>query len=140
MNNKQLMKISSLVLLSTISLSGYATSHGTVTTDSAPIQQQTYSISSIDSGRATLSSVRATKRKGGHAVTGNVRIKTMQRHLMRLPGKIIIELKSADGEVLETVKARFHQMFGHSKVAHFDGILKTMPPAGSQIVVRHTVQ
>jgi hypothetical protein len=48
-----------------------------------------------------------------------------------------IELKDANGEVLESVKARFSRKFSTSKAARLNGTLKTVPPVGSTIVITH---
>ena len=136
MKNRQLITISTLILLGSLSLNSYATSHNVMSGNVNPVQQG-YSVHSVDSGRAALSSTSVIKRKNGYSVTGDVRIKTMQRHILRLPGNITIELKNAKGEVLESIKARYHRKYGASKASHFDGMLKTTPPAGSTIVVTH---
>ena len=138
MKNKKLAAIATFILLSQWSLASYATSHNMMNMQTSSKSHAGYSIHSIDSGRAALSLVKSTKRKGGYMVTGNVRIKTMQRRLLRLPGKVTIELKNAKGDVLETVTAKFHQKFGASKAAHFDGMIKMSPPRGSIIVVTHS--
>ena len=137
MKNKQVIAISTLILLGSLNTNSYASSHNAILENTAQIQQG-YSVHSVDSSRATLSSTSVIKRKNGYSVTGDVRIKTMQRRILRLPGSITIELRNAKGEVLESIKARYHRKYGASKAAHFDGTLKTAPPDGSTIVVTHS--
>ena len=139
MKNKQLITISTLILLGSLSLSSHATSHNIIAGKVASIQRG-YSVHSVDSSRAALSSTSVIKRKNGYSVTGDVHIKTMQRRILRLPGSITIELKNTKGEILETVQARYHRKYGISKAAHFDGTLTTTPPDGSSIVVTHNNQ
>ena len=94
-------------------------------------------IHSVDSGAVMFSNVKVTKRKGGYKVTGDTKLRTSQRRVLKMPGYIMVTLKAADGSELESIKAKFHRKYGASKVGHFEAMLKTTPPAGSQITVEH---
>ncbi len=136
MKSKYLTVIIATTLLSGISLSSYASLHQTVY-EKTSNSQQSYRIHSVDSGRVAFSSIFVVKRKTGYVVRGDARIKTMQRRILRLPGSVSIELKNTNGDVLESIKAKFHRKFAVSKAAHFDGTLRTIPPTGSTIVITH---
>ena len=135
MKNKILTALSILILVSSIAPNAYAKSHDLAF--NGVMQQKGYSVHAINSGRASLSKVSVTQRKKGYVVTGNVHVKTMQRRILRIPGSITVCLKDSKGVVLETVTARLHRKFGMSKAAHFEATLKTVPPAGSSIIVSH---
>jgi len=136
MNHKKIINITTfittLILLSSISVSAYAISH-----DSSNDILKKIEIHSINSKAAKLSKISIFKRKTSYKVSGNVHIKTMQRRVLALPGYVSVELKNANGEILETAKARLHHKYGKSKVAHFDAVLKMTPPIGSSVVVTH---
>ena len=139
MKNKKLMNIatyiSTLILLSSISVSSYAMSHKMAKPAMKDLAKT--EIYSINSKAANLSNISIIKRKVGYAISGNVNINTMQRRVLKIPGYISIELKDGQGKILEVAKARLHHKYGKSKAAHFDGILKTTPPAGSKITIKH---
>lgn len=102
-----------------------------------PMQTTKIPIHTNSSKDVVFSDIRSSKSAKGIIVNGNVRKKISASKRARIPGHIHIILTSRDGEELETIKARTHRKYGNSKHWHFDGILKTLPPEGSVIVVKH---
>jgi hypothetical protein len=136
MKNKSILITICGVLLFTNINTTYAISHNNIPQKSAS-SSIAYSVHAIGSGAASLSAISVHKGKTAYVISGNVRIKTMQRRILRLPGYIHIELKSKEGKVLETIKVRMHRKYGVSKAAHFDAVLKSTPPVGSTIIITH---
>lgn len=139
MNKKQktLSLISAVLFSLTASFSSYAVE------PTAPIKQapvtpaKGYTITSIDSNKIAFSRVKSSKGKNGYNVTGDTKLKTMQHRVIRLPGYILVTLKAANGTEIESIKARHYKKFSGSKAGHFDAVIKTTPPDGSQIIVTH---
>ena len=141
MKNKSIITICTVLLFSSININSYAASHLSMNGTSIPQKTITppnmYSVHTVGSGTASFSAISVRKSKTGYTISGNVHIKTMQRHVLRLPGYISIELKNKKGKVLETIKSRMYRKYGASKSAHFDEILKSTPPIGSTIIITH---
>lgn len=144
MNKNKLLSTFSVVALSIASLSACAATNAPVTppaqvapaTPAAPVPVN-YTIKSIDSGVVSFSNITSSKRKGVYVISGDTKLKSSQRRILKLPGYVQVTLKASDGSELESIKARYTRKFGASSVGHFKATLKTAPPEGSQIVVEH---
>jgi len=138
MKNKKLTHIvaiiSTLILLSSVSVTSHAMSHQQ---NNKTMKKTSTYIHAVNSKAAKLSAISVIKRKSGYAVSGNVHLNLMQRRVLKIPGYISVELKSAEGKILETAQGRLHHKYGRSKAVHFDAVLKITPPAGSSIIVTH---
>lgn len=96
-----------------------------------------FPVHTLNAGKVTFSNIKADKHAQGMMVTGNVKRRSQAGKRVPIPGHIHIILKSINGNELETIKARTHRKYGNSKLWHFDGLLKMVPPEGSAIVVMY---
>jgi len=97
-------------------------------------------IHTLNSKGVLFSNVMSNKTAQGIVINGYVQKSASSSKQIRIAGHIHIILKSKENKVLETVKARTHRKYGNSKLWHFDGILKTLPPEGSKITVKYHLE
>jgi hypothetical protein len=90
-----------------------------------------------DSGQVVFSDINTHKVAKGIQIRGNVLKKTSSGKRITIPGHIHIVLIGKNGKELEIIKARTHRKYGNSRLWHFDGVLKTLAPVGSRIIVKY---
>jgi hypothetical protein len=140
MNKNKILAIVTVIALSISSLTACvatnpSASNKKVTSVSKVAGKHT--IRTINSGSVFFSKVKSERERSGYEVSGTVKLKTAQRQVLRLPGYITVTLKSANGRVVESKKAKYHRKFGASTVGHFEAKLDHVPENGSQIIVEH---
>jgi len=102
-----------------------------------PVKSIKQSVYVQPSKQVIFGKITTSKTAKGIKVSGQVRKKSLASRRIKIAGHIHVLLKSATGEVLETVKARTHRQYARGRVWHFDGVLRKGLPVGSVVVVKY---
>ena len=97
------------------------------------------SVETFNSGGVVFSNITTNKTAKGIVVNGNVRKISSLFKRKRILGDIHIILTSKEGKALETMTARIYRKSHNSKTWYFDGLLKTLPPVDSKIIVKYII-
>jgi hypothetical protein len=99
-----------------------------------PVQKT--AVKTQNAGVVSFSNISINKTTHAIIIRGNVKKRAQAGKRITIPGHIHITLKASNGTELETIQARTHRKFKNSKAWHFDGKLKRLPTADSEIVVK----
>ncbi len=100
------------------------------------VESKDFKINTVESKKATVSSVVLLKTNDGYVIKGKVRSKIKNR-IIPIPGHVDISIIDSNGKTINTSPASIYRISRKSRVARFKQELKLAPSSGNTIRVAH---
>jgi len=100
------------------------------------IESKEFKITTVESKKATVSSVVLLKTSDGYVIKGKVRSKIKNR-IIPIPGHVDISILDSKGKTINISPASIYRITRKSRVARFKQKLKLAPSSGNTIRVAH---